>query len=337
MHSATWGTATTSLIIRSDNVELSSFDVVFDSYYHGYLGSNGELNSDSLPGNTKELTLYYRPPIDLPGGYYNLSFIVQDDFLYGSSSTGKAITFDKDRYDSINYYRFYLYQATLRGTSYSICLYPSISSISPMIGSYGGNTILTIHGSGFSSHQEELVVLAHGLPCEIITSTQTMITCKTSKFLDFLSNPIERGSGSPGWWMKFWNENNFENPLPSNTILSFRWTQKFYFSFSDYYGSSWPGSLQLNFNRNRYIHDSSTIFTAPYTGYYVFYIASDDYSYLYASTTGIEINEILLAYNPSYSIDKKYYKDPKRQISKFIPLIQGEKLYLRFRNVSYLQ
>jgi hypothetical protein len=332
MHSATWGTASTPLIVRSDNIDLSSFDIVFADQYHGDLGSDGELNSDRLPGNLKELEVNYRPPLDLAGGFYNLSFIVQDDFSYGSSSTGRAITFERDRYDTSMFSRFYLYQATDRGTSYSICLYPSISSTSPSIGSDGGGTILTIRGSGFSSNPEELFVLAHGLPCEILTSSLTTISCKTSK--RSLQN-FKSISGSPGWWMRVWNDSDFSNPLPENSLLSFRWTQKFYFSFSDYYSSSWPSVLMANFpNNNRYIHDSASIFIAPYSGYYSFYIASDDYSYLYASSEGIEVNEKLLAYNPSASNTRKYYTNPQHQISSLIPLHKGERLYLRFRNVS---
>lgn len=333
MHSATWGTASTPLIVRSDNLDLSSFDIVFADQFHGDLGSGGELNPDSLPGNLKELELFYRPPLDLPGGYYNLSFVVQDDFSSGSASTGKALTFERDRHDTTKFSRFYLYQSTLMGTSYSVCLYPSISSVSPSEGSYGGGTTLVIQGSGFSSNPKELAVFAHGLPCQILSSTVTTIFCKTSKRSSLNSNST---SGSPGWWMRVWNDKDFLHPLPKDAILSFRWTQKFYFSFSDYYGSTWPMVLNVNFpNRNRYIHDSVSIFTAPYTAYYSFYIASDDYSYLYASSEGIEVNEKLLAYNPSASNARKYFTNPQQQISSLIPLNKGEKLYLRFRNVSH--
>ncbi len=332
--SSTWGTATTPLRIRSDNVALTSFDVVIADYYHGYLGSDGELNPESLPGNTNELEIFFRPPRDLAGGFYNLSFVVQDDFSHGSSSTGRAILFQNDRYDNTRFDRFYLFQSTLQGTSYSVCLYPSIESVSPALGSFGGGTILQIIGTGFTSKSSELVVYAGGLPCEVLASTSTTISCRTSETAeDYVSSRL---FGSPGWWMRIWNEAYINNlhPTPDNAQLSFRWTKKFYFSLYDSYGYSWPTTLNANFpNNNRYIHDSATVFTAPYTAYYIFYIASDDYAYLYGSSEGIEVEEKLLAYNPSYSNEKRYYKNPKQQISSRIPLVKGEKLYLRFRNV----
>jgi hypothetical protein len=336
MHSSTWATASTPLIIRSDNILLTAIDVLISSS-HASLGTNGELNSENLPGNLRELTLYYRPPLDLSGGFHNLSLVVQDDFTYGSSSTGQALTFEKDRYDTSVFSRFYLYQSTLRGTSYSLCLYPTIFSVTPSLGSYGGGTLVTITGAGFSTNKMELHVFAHGSPCLILSSTLTQIICQTTSINTSMNDHNPRRNGSPGWWMRVWSDKDFLSPLPEKALLSFRWTQKFYFSFTDYYGSTWPTSAleyENMFPNNRYLHDAATVFTASYSGYYQFYIASDDISYLYASDEGIEINEILLAYNPSYASEEKYYKNPKQQISSLIPLKRGEKLYLRFRNVS---
>lgn len=356
MHSSTWGTASMPILVRSDNVGLSSVDILFDGRYHGYLGSNGELNNEALPGTSSNLLLFYRPPEDMPGGYFNLSLVVQDDFSHGSASTGIATMFDRDRYDNNNYYRFYLYQSSLKGVAHSICLFPSISDVTPSLGSIGGGTIINIKGTGFSAIPEDLDVYVGGLPCEVIFSSWNTITCKTSPKLSLpevialantntlistLQSPnmqiSSRNQGSPGWWLKIWDATDvWANKLDHDMInFQFGWRQKFYFSLSDFFGWDWYQTTTANimYQSSVYGFDAGAIFIAPYAGFYTFYVASDDYSYLYASSEGMEVNEKLIAYNPSYTSSKKFFQF-KSQISASLPLRQGEKLFLRYRGVN---
>jgi hypothetical protein len=358
MHSSTWGTASMPLLVRSDNVALTSIDVLFDDRYHGDLGTNGELNDESLPGNANNLLLHYRPPGDMPGGFYNLSMVVQDDFTNGAASTGKATMFSRDRYDNNNYYRFYLFQSTLQGVSYSVSLFPSISAVSPQVGSIGGGTVVTITGTGFSSIPEELEIFVGGLPCIVLSSSVNTIQCKTSPKLlpaqvielfesDSLVTTLQsseiqvsdRSQGSPGWWFKVWDAADvWANQLNHDKInFEFGWRQKFYFSLYDFFGWDWYETATTEVMPQStavYGFDAGSIFFAPYAGYYTFYVSSDDSSYLYASSEGMEVNEKLIAYNPSYTTTKKFFQSPNTQISIPIPLKKGEKLFLRYRGVN---
>jgi hypothetical protein len=357
-HSSTWGTASMPLLVRSDNVALESFDVLFDDRYHADLGTNNELNDESLTGNSYNynLLLYYRPPGDMPGGFYNFSMVVQDDFSHGPASTGKATMFDRDRYDNNNYYRFYLFQSTLQGVSYSISLFPSVSAVSPQVGSVGGGTVVTITGTGFSTIPEELEIFVGGLPCVVISSSLNTIQCKTSpKLLPttvielFESNALsttlqssqiqisDRAQGSPGWWFKVWDATDvWTNQLTHDKInFEFGWKQKFYFSLSDFFGGDWykTATTEVMYESAVYGFDAGSIFFAPYAGYYTFYVSSDDSSYLYASSDGMEVNEKLVAYNPAFTNAQKFFRY-KSQISVAIPLKKGEQLFLRYRGVN---
>jgi hypothetical protein len=346
--SATWGSASTQIIVRSQNVDLSSIKVAFGEGYSADLGSDDELNSDALSGRSSEYTLYFRPPQDMPGGYLNLSLTAQDDFSHGSASTGRAFCFENGRNVDGAFQRFYMYQSTLNGTVFNSAVYPTIFAVSPSIGSIAGGTIVTITGSGFSSRFLE--VLVGGFPCSVLTSSVDTITCRTApriphsdvvdayanNYLSSLMSDLQiaispRNTGSPGWWVKMWDR--FASRLDDDTaILSFAWRQRFYFSMYNDYGNNWHTRLNLNFPSMAYIQDAASVFTAPYAGYYTFYIAVDDIGYLYASSSDIEVNEVLIASNPSYVSSEWFFKNPS-QTSLPIPLAKGEKLYLRFRNV----
>lgn len=357
MHSCTWGTASMPLLVRSDNVELKSIDILFDNRYHGYLGSNGELNDEALPGTSSNLLLFYRPPEDMPSGFFNLSMVVQDDFSHGSASTGIASMFDRDRFDNNFYHRFYLFQTTLQGVSHSICLFPTISFVTPKIGSIGGGTRVSIKGTGFTTIPGDLVVYVGGLPCIIESSNWDSIECRTSPKLlpsevvtlvnsntlistlrDSSISMSPRNQGSPGWWFKVWDAldvwaNKFEH---DGINFEFGWRQKFYFSFYDFYGWNWyqTATADRMYQSAVYGFDAGSIFIAPYAGLYTFYVSSDDYSYLYASSEGMEVNEKLIAFNPAYTNNKKFFQYPKSQISDSLELRKGEKLYLRYRGVN---
>jgi hypothetical protein len=354
MHSSTWGTASSPLLVRSANVQLSSFDVLFDGLYRGDFGTNGDLNDDNLPGTFSSMLLHYRPPTDMSAGFYNFSLVVQDDFTHGSASTGTALMFEKDRPNNGNYYRFYFFQSSLHGVSYSICLFPSISAVTPSLGSIAGGTIVTITGTGFSPNTEDFIAFVGGLPCVVISSSWDTIQCQTSPKLTsteiielhdsgILTSTLQniplspRDQGSPGWWFKVWDATDvWANKLEHNRInFEFGWRQKFFFSLYDFYGWDWYLSVpsSLMYPSQVYAFDAGAIFTASYAGYYTFYVAADDTTYLYASTDGMELNEKLIAYAPSYTA-YNLFRFPNLQISKPIPLKKGEHLYLRYRGVN---
>lgn len=61
-------------------------------------------------------------------------------------------------------------------------LYAEVSNVSPATGSIAGGTTLTITGRGFptmSMKIDNVTVSVAGVPCTVLTSTYTTITCVT--------------------------------------------------------------------------------------------------------------------------------------------------------------
>ena len=206
---------------------------------------------------------------------------------------------------------------------------------------------MVIRGMGFSKFAEELEVFVGGKPCAVLSSDVDVIVCVTSARYDesqsseaytvyanksVIASP--RDAGSPGWWIKMWTSSG-DSSSDDDIALEFGLRDKFYLSMYDSYGSQWPSSIGFDTYYFRYTADAGSIFTAPYAGYYTFYVSSDDQSWLYASSEGIGKNEILLAKDSSYSmLSNRYFRNRNDQMSLPVPLAKGERLFLRVRTVS---
>lgn len=336
--------------------------VSVDTHHHMNLGSNSELNPDTYSFGQSEKIFYYRVPEDLMSGFYNLSLNVRDSEPSGGVGTGNARMFDKDRLNNDRFDRFFLFASTLHGTSYSVCVYPVISSLSHSAGSLAGSQRLTIRGGGFTAASHELTVLVGGLPCEIVSSALDYVVCDTQAAVsdasavkalkDSGSDPEEfevsvvfgaeyvpqLSLGSPGWWFKFWNFNDVISGRDGDdeyVAIQFGWRDRFYFSMHDYAGSDWPSKFGVSTVNSYFLQDASSVLTAPYSGYYTFYVAADDTAHLYGARASEVIPgefeaEVLLAYTPWHVSDKSYYVH-STQISGPIALKKGEKYVLRLR------
>jgi len=122
------------------------------------------------------------------GGAYNVSLVVQDSENVGWAN-GAARTFPNQIPNGYYTYDFdysypYNYDASLSGTPHSMFLFPSISTISPAIGSVAGGTLITITGSGFSKNISRNVVYAGGERCNVISADFTTIQCSTSSIAE---------------------------------------------------------------------------------------------------------------------------------------------------------
>jgi hypothetical protein len=106
-------------------------------------------------------------------------------------------------------------------------------------------------------------------------------------------------------------------------------------------GSSWPYYVGSPSSSRAYVADIETIFVAPYSGVYTFYIAADDNAYLYGSIVApisplIDnstelISEVLMA-SSSYVSTRSYFSYSS-QVSDSIWLPRGQRLSLRARTV----
>ena len=321
------------------------------------LGLDGVLNPTTFSQYSYEKYIYYIPPDDIMAGFYNLTLTLQNDFSNGYASTGTARMYPSHK-NSDTYYYFYNFDATLIGTIYSLCLFPAISSVTPSSVSIAVGTLVTITGYGFSPlNPERFTVFVGGILCDIQSSSYNKIVCVTrpglplpasqnlvSKTTFHFKSPTltlktQRGYGSPGWWVKMWDYNDYvRNRVGNDSYVkkSYGWRESMYFSLYNLYGSSWPATL--NFASNSYLYnyfvaDIAAVFIAPYTGYYTFHLCVDDVGWLYASRVAVGAkDEVLLAYSPSYCSDGNFWMFSS-QISARVNLNGGQRLYLRLRTV----
>jgi hypothetical protein len=303
--------------------------------------------------------LWYKPSVDMPAGYLNLTLVQQDDFDDDYKSTsGYARMFEEDKLNSDYYDDFYMFYSSLKGTPYSICVLPAIINVSPSAGSIAGGTNVLISGSGFSNDKNNLMVYVGGLPCIVTESEITFIRCTTKPRLNettasaFMSahlasssssSPITlkslRDFGSQGWWVKVWDRDDANNRnvgLENKTNIQFGWRQDMYFSmFNRYGGWDWASNVGFSAVRDLYfVADAGAVFIAPYTGKYIFYTVGDDNQYLYASSIEMKgSDEKMLCYN-NYVPNGDYFTSSS-QTSAEIQLVEGERLFLRYRMVHY--
>ena len=336
------------------------------------IGEPGELNAE-LFGNSNywwqkyDYPIYYRPPVDMVAGAYNLSLVVQDVENLGWGS-GSARTFPVQYPLSIGFdFRHrYLYDSTLSGTPYNIILFPAVNVIRPAVGSIGGGTVLTISGSGFSTNITNNIVYAGGQRCMTISSDFNTIKCSTSaidqaSLSSFISNVqystinssasavpsvnfgwkynSTRAYGSSGWWVKLWDWKSYsENSFPDTAVrVSFGVRQGM--SFGLYYnvGSDWPSQLGYNSQNGDpsvFVADYLTTLIAPFTGTYYFYVMNvDDYVSLYGApydSSGSGKEKLLVS--ATYS---SVYSNPYVQkVSSGVSLAAGDRYQLRARIVN---
>lgn len=350
----TWGTATTAIVayVRSQTLTDITIKVGRSSLI---LGSNLELNPNTFYFWSSETQFYARVPEDCVSGFQNISLSVQNDQSNGYVGTGFARTFQNDRFDYWEYSRFYLYSSNLQGTSYSSCILPTITAVNPSRGSIAGGTVMRIKGTGFSYLASHVTVFVGGLLCDITSVSAQLITCITraavsdqTSFAALVNNPslrsvfgdvIEspRKFGSQGWWIKMWNYDDYWSDttgLEVSVKLSFGWRDRFYLSFYDKFGYNWPSISGFGTSYYFFSADAASVFTAPYSGFYTFYVSADDSSKLYMSKIGIGKSETLVAFHDNYVPDQGNFYSIPTQISSPIPLRKNEKLYLRCRFVN---
>ena len=114
--------------------------------------------------------------ISSPKKYRILKFVVQNwvrplnngVFAFTTESMGRAsLPWDAEYFDST-------------GNTVSITLAPGISSISPVMRSSEGGTLMTIKGKGFYQPEHTTEVLVGGDSCVIQSIDDTTILCRTS-------------------------------------------------------------------------------------------------------------------------------------------------------------
>jgi len=128
---------------------------------HANCGRNKRLNFELVDGNSG--LLHFKTKANIPGAY---------NFTFEATHNGKAIV--NKRYNN------YMTNDNLHPVNFEV--YPEIKSVSPNVGSMTGGTILTITGSGFIEDGlgGSVTVSVGDSDCEILTMTETQITCRTT-------------------------------------------------------------------------------------------------------------------------------------------------------------
>ena len=72
---------------------------------------------------------------------------------------------------------YFLRRTSFLSEKYYYAVLPGVSSVSPNVGTYSGNT-LTIAGRGFSNIPSAITVDVNGTICDVTSSTLTQIVCK---------------------------------------------------------------------------------------------------------------------------------------------------------------
>lgn len=364
MSHSTWPTSTAYVVGKTANSYLKNMQIKLGQNF-AVLGDEDELNPETYNLHNMRSSVFYRPPDDLAGNFLNLTYLVSDQQEYGNQGTGYANMFP-------NYFpQNYLYDSsfgdnfdtTIRGKVYSMLLLPVVSEISPAHGSLAGGTEITIAGHGFTDDVTKLFVYSGGLPCDVSSSSADRITCITRPrlsadeilaMIDTSEDSISfktsavgarmdsmRNAGSPGWWFKFWNYNDFVNGRvgsDTHVKMSFGFKQDMYFSMFRQIGSNWAVENQdyLDYSSgtgdSRYFRgELSTVLIAPYTGNYTFYAFVDDFLRLYGAvedpTTGVAGAETLLM--TTLCCNEGNYFARSDSISKTIQLKRGDRYVLR--------
>ena len=354
------GGAVAHLIGRMSTDSLTSLQIKINGNLAD-IGDPGELNGAISMWSSSQ-TLYYKPPMDAGAGFFNLSLESQDDQSRGWKGTGFARFFPKQpAYDNWGYPYLYNWDCSMLGNVFTVALQPVISDISPKIGSIGGNTLVTIRGSGFSKTNDQNVVLIGGQFCDVQNSDHQTITCLTRPHSDFnylddiawdqksvpsfkheMRSNTTRNYGSPGWWVNIWNMNDYSQKqmTPNNVRISFGWRQELMYGLYYTVGSSWPQYYNYqsrSYDWLAYASDLTTYLIAPFSGFYRFYMSSDDSAFLYGMdpTPGANHTErLLLATQYSYFGYGYVYTDINKHMTKDIYLNRGQRYRLRARLIN---
>ncbi|XP_058475058.1 PKHD1 like 1, tandem duplicate 1 [Solea solea] len=228
-------------------------------------------------------------------GHHNLSYILDSSF--GRSDT------EMDLYRVSSLYKLSMFQT-----------YAEVKGVSPSSGSVLGGTLLTIQGRFFDETDQPARVLVGGLPCEIQSLSDDMITCRTAEHR--MNNKTSIYPGSRGLKMDGWN-----NTRPR--YLTDLWN---YNENSTGYWSQWIDSMRHTFpdEQDNFCTRTRGFLVPPSTGNFRIYLNCDDRCELYLSNSTQPEHKVKIAYQPYYVNGHQM----SSQKSEFMALEKGKPYYI---------
>ena len=375
MNHYTWGSATSWIYGSMETPYLADITVRIGGNLM-FLGEEDELNPDTLDQWSRDVRLKYVTPTDMASGFFNLTMDVQTDLSGGNQGSGLARTFTRQRPFKYSSDMTYLpnYATTLSGRTYSVCVLPAVTSISPQQGSVAGGTEVTITGSGFPSDSSLLTIYVGGRRCDVLSSAFSgdRIRCVTraAESREQLSAALlsqQQGSdanqfsftdehavldstrcvGSAGWWMKLWDYSQWSSSWDATeqypeAEVRFSGGMRHGLSHGMFYlaGSNWDDQVGYG-GGQQYVADFATTLRAPFSGVYYFSGIADDLLYLFGRSDGDKDgadgepdDEEVLLFSASYPPEYYPLGGLARPLSAGVNLTRGELYHLRARGVN---
>eukprot|EP00794_Sanderia_malayensis_P006708 gene6708-7470_t len=268
----------------------------FDSSTNELIGA--ELTNCEVTGGAWCRGWYKCTPASKVVGSWNVSYIV--------SNTGRSRR-QKESYLVDANDQSYVYQT-----------YADISSVWPKEGSKSGGTLLTIKGKFLTNDKSHVSVTVGGVPCKVVTTSKTEVTCVTGKQAVMARNSSDPYPGGRGASMDLWK---------SSGVRSFSSFLSFDKNSSIYSRHIMRDTLEFNnvrFPSSEKSHGRfSGFFVPPHTGYYTFFVSNDDVGQIYMSDNELASQKKLIASCPSYSY-KSFYRfasqmSVKKRLAKHQP------------------
>ena len=202
-------------------------------------------------------------------------------------------------------------------------MHPTITSISPSTsGDLGGNTV-TISGHGFAATCSNNAVFLDGVACAILTCSNTQITCVagprssvTASRSGSSRGVVNRVFSSYSAGTNFAQDARYPNS-PSQTLIDTRGLVGYGVNVADYY-------TQI----------VDTLFVAPYTANYTFFVGGDDWHELQFSPTDSAANLSVIASSSNWEPQSNYYLYAGQK-SAPVALQAGSAYYLRARQIEW--
>ncbi|XP_028395269.1 fibrocystin-L-like [Dendronephthya gigantea] len=253
-----------------------------------------------------------RPELKEPGSY-KVSYLVSGDA--GRSKPDDHVSYvDSDE-------TIYQYQA-----------HADVISISPRSGSVNGGTILTITGRFFVMDKKRVTVSVGGAPCEVLSTSETTIKCRTSREPSNIKY-MDLHAGARGVVREIWKDKLVQELRDVDSTLSPDTPGYIREHYTDFASSPTVETFKKNKTSEQYTSRITGIFVPPSTDSYRFYVRSDDKGLVYLSNSTSPKDKREIASAKSYT--GKSWSRYSTQRSEVLHLTGGKEYYFEVLQNDY--
>jgi opacity protein-like surface antigen len=249
---------------------------------------------DAVEDSSDDWRQYSCKVSDQEAGYYNVSLNLGSDIINMDRSTfwfGDAV-FHPWETEMLN-------RMSPSGELYNVAIFPKITSVSPLIGSPNGGTVVTITGTGFSTDLSSNSVFFGEQECTLLSSDGNTMTCMTSPLTNastaiFANETVPGTLGlkketyvditTAGNWHACYHCQFSSAMLTSQSTPYMTGYPDYPENVSTHFGDlemndrvMWSSSRMPWRKIRRYVDRYTGLFIAPHTANYTFYLAGNDF------------------------------------------------------------